>query len=68
MGAEARVELSEAGRAALPARWRRAFEWAERELGGRVIYEGDFEGLLVDEGSLTARYLRGEAEIKEIET
>ena len=35
------------------------------ELGGRVIYEGDFKGLLVDEGSLTARYLRGEAEIRE---
>jgi excinuclease ABC subunit A len=35
------------------------------ELGGRVIYEGDFKGLMVDEGSLTARYLRGEAEIKE---
>ncbi len=35
------------------------------ELGGRVIYEGDFEGLLSDEASLTARYLRGEAEIKE---
>ncbi|MFN2515589.1 MAG: excinuclease ABC subunit UvrA [Pyrinomonadaceae bacterium] len=35
------------------------------ELGGRVIYEGDFDGLLLDEGSLTARYLRGEAEIKE---
>jgi excinuclease ABC subunit A len=35
------------------------------ELGGRVIYEGDFEGLLADEGSLTARYLRGETEIKE---
>jgi excinuclease ABC subunit A len=35
------------------------------ELGGRVIYEGDFEGLLTDEGSLTARYLRGDAEIKE---
>ena len=35
------------------------------ELGGRVIYEGDFEGLMVDEASLTARYLRGEAEIKE---
>jgi excinuclease ABC subunit A len=35
------------------------------ELGGRVIYEGDFPGLLVDESSLTARYLRGEAEIKE---
>ena len=35
------------------------------ELGGRVIYEGDFEGLLTDESSLTARYLRGESEIKE---
>ena len=35
------------------------------ELGGRVIYEGDFKGLLADEASLTARYLRGEAEIKE---
>ncbi len=35
------------------------------ELGGRVIYEGDFKGLMADPGSLTARYLRGEAEIKE---
>jgi excinuclease ABC subunit A len=35
------------------------------ELGGRVIYEGDFAGLMTDETSLTARYLRGEAEIKE---
>jgi excinuclease ABC subunit A len=35
------------------------------ELGGRVIYEGDFAGLLLDEDSLTARYLRGESEIKE---
>jgi excinuclease ABC subunit A len=35
------------------------------ELGGRVIYEGDFKGLLADETSLTARYLRGEAEIKQ---
>jgi len=35
------------------------------ELGGRVIYEGDFPGLLLDEASLTARYLRGESEIKE---
>jgi excinuclease ABC subunit A len=34
------------------------------ELGGRVIYEGDFKGLMVDQASLTARYLRGEAEIK----
>jgi excinuclease ABC subunit A len=37
---------------------------AAGELGGRVIYEGDFRGLLKDPGSLTARYLRGEAEIK----
>jgi excinuclease ABC subunit A len=35
------------------------------ELGGRVIYEGDFAGLMKDESSLTARYLRGDAEIKE---
>lgn len=35
------------------------------ELGGRVIYEGDFDGLMSQEGSLTAKYLRGEAEIKE---
>jgi excinuclease ABC subunit A len=38
---------------------------AAGELGGRVIYEGDFGGLLQDENSLTARYLRGDAEIKE---
>ena len=38
---------------------------AAGELGGRVIYEGDFSGLLKDQGSLTARYLRGDAEIKE---
>ena len=35
------------------------------ELGGRIIYEGDFPGLLESEASLTARYLRGETEIKE---
>ncbi len=35
------------------------------ELGGRVMYEGDFPGLMLDETSLTARYLRGDAEIKE---
>src|SRR5687767_820656 len=35
------------------------------ELGGRVIYEGDFDGLMSKEGSLTGKYLRGEAEIKE---
>ena len=32
-----RVELSAENRAALPARWQRSFEWAERELGGRVV-------------------------------
>jgi excinuclease ABC subunit A len=37
---------------------------AAGELGGQVIYEGDFEHLLSDKASLTARYLRGEAEIK----
>jgi len=38
---------------------------AAGELGGRIIYEGDFEKLLTNESSLTARYLRGETEIKE---
>ncbi len=38
---------------------------AAGELGGQVIYEGDFEHLLKDKASLTARYLRGEVEIKE---
>ncbi|MGA9993779.1 MAG: excinuclease ABC subunit UvrA [Pyrinomonadaceae bacterium] len=38
---------------------------AAGELGGQVIYEGDFKNLLTDKASLTARYLRGEAEIKE---
>ena len=38
---------------------------AAGELGGRIIYEGDFDKLLTNEGSLTARYLRGESEIKE---
>ncbi|MBK7949274.1 MAG: phosphotransferase [Deltaproteobacteria bacterium] len=32
-----RIELSEAVRAKLPERWRRAFDWAERTLGGRVV-------------------------------
>jgi excinuclease ABC subunit A len=35
------------------------------ELGGRVIYEGDYPGLIANDASLTARYLRGETEIKE---
>ena len=38
---------------------------AAGELGGRLMYEGDFSGLLTDSLSLTGRYLRGEAEIKE---
>jgi excinuclease ABC subunit A len=37
---------------------------AAGELGGQVIYEGDFQHLLSDKASLTARYLRGEVEIK----
>jgi excinuclease ABC subunit A len=38
---------------------------AAGELGGRLIYEGDFPGLFDASQSLTGRYLRGEAEIKE---
>ncbi len=38
---------------------------AAGELGGRVIYEGDFQGLLKDSLTLTGKYLRGEAEIRE---
>ena len=38
---------------------------AAGELGGRVMYEGDFPGLMSDQTSLTARYLRGDSEIKE---
>ncbi|MEP7342429.1 MAG: excinuclease ABC subunit UvrA [Acidobacteriota bacterium] len=34
------------------------------ELGGEVIYEGNFENLLKDEHSLTAKYLRNEVQIK----
>ncbi len=34
------------------------------ELGGEVVYEGDFAGLVKDEASLTGKYLRGEAQIK----
>ncbi|HEY0078065.1 MAG TPA: excinuclease ABC subunit UvrA [Pyrinomonadaceae bacterium] len=37
---------------------------AAGELGGRVVYEGDFEGLLKDASTLTGKYLRGEVEIK----
>src|SRR2546423_4916668 len=38
---------------------------AAGELGGRLMYEGDFDGLISESQSLTGRYLRGEAEIKE---
>ena len=34
------------------------------ELGGNLVYAGDYKNLLKDENSLTAKYLRGEAEIK----
>ena len=34
------------------------------ELGGEVVFEGDFKKLLKDKNSLTAKYLRGETEIK----
>jgi excinuclease ABC subunit A len=37
---------------------------AAGELGGQVIFEGNYPDLLTDSSSLTARYLRGEAEIK----
>jgi excinuclease ABC subunit A len=37
---------------------------AAGELGGRLIYEGNFLGLYDASQSLTGRYLRGEAEIK----
>ena len=38
------------------------------ELGGNLVYEGDFKGLLKNENSLTAKYLRGDSEIKIPET
>ncbi len=34
------------------------------ELGGNLIYEGDFVGLIESADSLTAKYLRGDLEIK----
>ena len=34
------------------------------ELGGNVVFSGDYNGLLKNDTSLTAKYLRGEAEIK----
>jgi excinuclease ABC subunit A len=38
---------------------------AAGELGGRIVFEGDYAGLLKDSATLTGKYLRGEAEIKE---
>jgi excinuclease ABC subunit A len=34
------------------------------ELGGEVVYEGTLDGLMRNKSSLTARYLRGDAQIK----
>lgn len=34
------------------------------ELGGMIVFEGNFNGLLKNKDSLTARYLRGDSEIK----
>ncbi|HUF02872.1 MAG TPA: excinuclease ABC subunit UvrA [Aridibacter sp.] len=34
------------------------------ELGGNVVYEGDFPGLIRNPVSLTGKYLRGESEIR----
>ncbi|MGI8884849.1 MAG: ATP-binding cassette domain-containing protein, partial [Pyrinomonadaceae bacterium] len=34
------------------------------ELGGNLVYAGDYKNLLKDKDSLTAKYLRGESEIK----
>ncbi len=34
------------------------------ELGGEVVFEGSFKQLMTDKKSLTARYLRGDSEIK----
>lgn len=34
------------------------------ELGGEVVFEGTFNQLMADKKSLTARYLRGDSEIK----
>lgn len=34
------------------------------EFGGELVYEGNFAGLLKNKTSLTAKYLRGDAEIK----
>jgi excinuclease ABC subunit A len=34
------------------------------EFGGNLVYQGDFDGLMLSKESLTAKYLRGDAEIK----
>ena len=34
------------------------------EFGGELVFEGNFDRLLKDENSLTAKYLRGELEVK----
>ena len=34
------------------------------ELGGNLVYAGDYKNLLKDKDSLTAKYLRGDSEIK----
>ncbi|MFZ1701846.1 MAG: excinuclease ABC subunit UvrA [Pyrinomonadaceae bacterium] len=34
------------------------------EFGGELVFEGDFKGLLKSKDSLTAKYLRGDSEIK----
>ncbi len=38
---------------------------AAGEFGGQVVYEGTYEDLMKDANSLTAKYLRGDVEIKE---
>ncbi len=38
---------------------------AAGELGGKVVYEGDFANLVKSAPTLTGKYLRGETEIKE---
>lgn len=38
---------------------------AAGELGGQVVHEGDFDSLIENKSSLTARYLRGESAIRE---
>jgi excinuclease ABC subunit A len=37
---------------------------AAGELGGRVVFEGDYQELVAESATLTGKYLRGETEIK----